>query len=273
MLQPVEQPLDTISVPVVSEVKGGRVFAVGPWRDDVHDPVDQQLFAQSVAVIALVCEKQPRLAEAAARAIEEQRTDLEGLRHAFDTNRDNVLDARDARWTENASIRLGRYYLIFAGANAIAIVTVLTTVLSYEFWIGPISGLVITGLNFGVWFAPAVFVASRFVSELGRVPSEVERSQLARASLLLSLLVSFISVILLLCGALVSVIGLASISVYGHAIVDVWNIIFALTFVEDPVFWVFFVFAIALLFLVLLHAYRFAYGRLARQFLQQNKHN
>jgi hypothetical protein len=27
-------------------------------------------------------------------------SDLEGLRHAFDSNRDNVLDANDARWNE-----------------------------------------------------------------------------------------------------------------------------------------------------------------------------
>ncbi len=53
--------LDTISVPVGFEVTGGRVFSVGPRRDNGLDPVDQQLFAQSVAVIALICENQPRL--------------------------------------------------------------------------------------------------------------------------------------------------------------------------------------------------------------------
>jgi hypothetical protein len=61
LLQPVEQPLDTISVPVGFEVTGGRVFSVGPRRDNGPDPVDQQLLAQSVAVIALVCENQPGL--------------------------------------------------------------------------------------------------------------------------------------------------------------------------------------------------------------------
>jgi hypothetical protein len=53
LLEPVEQPLNAVSVPLGSEVTGGRVFAVGPRRDDEFDPVDQQLFAQSVAVIAL----------------------------------------------------------------------------------------------------------------------------------------------------------------------------------------------------------------------------
>jgi len=41
LLEPVEHPLDAVSVRVGSEVTGGRVFAVGLRRDDRSDPVDQ----------------------------------------------------------------------------------------------------------------------------------------------------------------------------------------------------------------------------------------
>lgn len=51
-----------VAILVCLEVAGRRVFAVRFWRDDWQNAMDQQLLADSVAIVALVGEKQFGLA-------------------------------------------------------------------------------------------------------------------------------------------------------------------------------------------------------------------
>lgn len=57
----VEHPLDAVSILVMSEIAGGRVLPVGHRWNDRPIAVDQEFFAQEIAVIAFVGKKQSRL--------------------------------------------------------------------------------------------------------------------------------------------------------------------------------------------------------------------
>ncbi|AOF94014.1 ABZJ_00895 family protein [Sinorhizobium sp. RAC02] len=173
----------------------------------------------------------------------------------------------------NDPIHLGRYYLIFAVTNAVVIIAAFAVCMSYEFWVGQVSGTVATGINIGLIVTPAVFVASRFVADQGRVPSDRERSKLAGASLLLAILTSLIATVLLICGALFSALGLAPLSVYGQAIADLWQAFFTSGPIGSPTFWILFTTTTLLALFIILRTYHFAYGRLARRFLQQRLRN
>ena len=61
MLEAVEQPLDLVAVPIAPEVASRRLTAVRLGRDDRQDAAPQQLFADGVAIIALVGELGVRL--------------------------------------------------------------------------------------------------------------------------------------------------------------------------------------------------------------------
>lgn len=62
LLHFVEHSLDAVAILVCLEVAGRRVFAVRFWRDDWQNAMDQQLLADSVAIVTLVGEEQFGLA-------------------------------------------------------------------------------------------------------------------------------------------------------------------------------------------------------------------
>lgn len=59
----IEHPLNTVSVLVGPVVAGKRVLAVGLWRNDRPDPMDQEFFTQEIAVIAFIGKEELRLAD------------------------------------------------------------------------------------------------------------------------------------------------------------------------------------------------------------------
>ena len=63
LLEPVEHALDAVAVFVGAEVAGDGHFAVGLWRDDRQNALEQQAGPDVVAVVALVGQHQLRLGD------------------------------------------------------------------------------------------------------------------------------------------------------------------------------------------------------------------